>query len=399
MSLPKTESIPDDPDRLPPARRRRARRLLAPLDGDERAPALDNLARLVSPSFDFFIFSLVAGLILAAGLLLEAPSLLLFGALVAPFMGPAMGIALGTVIGSSRLFIRNAAGFIIGCGLAFACGYASGLLLPSLPQISLDLATGFVQVSWTHFLVLLLAAVVIAVFLARQPLRGSLPGGGRLASVVLSYELYIPLILAGMGLSAGIPHFWPDGLVVFAIYTAWVILFVVLTLAVYGFRPLTLFGYTLGGAVTLGGVVLMIGLGSAGAVVGAQIGLPTHTPTVTPTVTLTPTMTSTPVPPTATSTVTITPSPTLTPTPSATPSPTPVYALIHALQGDGAVLRSSPGFKGKYVKSYLNGALMIILPDTQTADGYIWAHVIASDGAEGWVVQDLLLVATPEPNW
>jgi hypothetical protein len=236
-------------------------------------------------------------------------------------------------------------------------------------------------------------------FLGRQPLRGAVPGGGRLASVALSYELYIPLALAGFGLSAGIPHFWPDGLVVFAIYLAWVILFITLALAFYGFRPLTLFGYTLGGAVTLGGVILMVGLGSAGAVVGAQIGLPTQTPTATSTITLTPTMTSTPVPPTATSTVTVTPTRTLTPTPTLTPSPTPVYALVHALQGDGAVLRESPGFKGKYVKSYFNVALMTLLSDTQLIDGYVWVHVLAPDGAEGWIVQNLLLVATPAPDW
>jgi hypothetical protein len=34
------------------------------------------------------------------------------------------------------------------------------------------------------------------------------------------------------------------------------------------------------------------------------------------------------------------------------------------------------------------------------ADGEIWAHVIiASDKTEGWMVQSLLLVATPAPNW
>jgi hypothetical protein len=37
MTLPNSEQFPDDPDSLPPARRRRARRLLAPLNADERA--------------------------------------------------------------------------------------------------------------------------------------------------------------------------------------------------------------------------------------------------------------------------------------------------------------------------------------------------------------------------
>ena len=61
MSLPKTESFPDDPDLMPPARRRRARRLLAPLEADERAATIDHLARRSSPTFDFFIFSALLG--------------------------------------------------------------------------------------------------------------------------------------------------------------------------------------------------------------------------------------------------------------------------------------------------------------------------------------------------
>ena len=61
MSLPKSEYIPDDPDLLPPARRRRARRLLAPLEVDERAIVLDQVRRRTSPSFDFFLFSVICG--------------------------------------------------------------------------------------------------------------------------------------------------------------------------------------------------------------------------------------------------------------------------------------------------------------------------------------------------
>ena len=76
MNLPRTELQPDDPDILPPARRRRARRLLAPLDADVRADFLDELAHRASPSFDFFLFSLVSGAVLSIGLLKDIPALL-----------------------------------------------------------------------------------------------------------------------------------------------------------------------------------------------------------------------------------------------------------------------------------------------------------------------------------
>ena len=69
MSLPKSENFPDDPDLLPPARRRGARRLLAPLDADERAATIDHMAHRTSPSFDFFLFSLVAGVFFGIALL------------------------------------------------------------------------------------------------------------------------------------------------------------------------------------------------------------------------------------------------------------------------------------------------------------------------------------------
>jgi hypothetical protein len=71
MNLPQSEQFPHDPDRLPPARRRRARRLLAPIEANERAAFIDELAHLTSPNFDFFLFSLLSGLVLALGLLLD----------------------------------------------------------------------------------------------------------------------------------------------------------------------------------------------------------------------------------------------------------------------------------------------------------------------------------------
>ena len=40
MNFSKIEQTPDNPDDLPPARRRRAQRLLAPLDTDERQISL-----------------------------------------------------------------------------------------------------------------------------------------------------------------------------------------------------------------------------------------------------------------------------------------------------------------------------------------------------------------------
>jgi len=391
MSLHKSEPYPDDPEQLPPARRRRARRLLAPLNADERAAFLDEIAHRASPSFDFFLFSLASGIVLAAGLLLDVPALLVLGAVIAPLMAPVVGISLGTVIGSVRHFARSLVGMIIGSGLVFSAGLLAGLVTRSWLPPQFTQAYFHAQLSWSNFLVLALGACFTAASMLHEDLNPGLP------SVALAYELYLPLVIAGFGLSSGMPHLWPDGLVVFAIHLAWSALLGALTLAILGFRPLTLFGYTLSGVVALLGVILLIGLSGAGAVVGGQIALPTLTPTTTYTITPTVTRTLTPVPPTLTSTPTSTYTPTTPPTETPTPSPTPLYARVLTADGRGAVLRSEPG--GVVLRSYFDGTLMQVLPGAVELNGVIWVRVVAPDGVEGWMVQSLLATATPSPSW
>jgi hypothetical protein len=391
MNLSQLEQTPDDPKKLPPARRRRAGRLLAPLDADERADFLAELARRASPSFDFFLFSLFSGAIISLGLLLDSPAFLILGAVLAPVMGPAIGISFGTVVGSIRVFFRSLLGLVIGGGLVVLAGYLTGLIARAWLPLSLSQAHSHSQLVWTDFLVLAVGAILTSAGLSRSKSRPLLP------SVALAYELYLPLAAAGFGLGSGVPHLWPDGLVVFAVHLAWGALLGALTLAILGFRPLTLFGYTLGGAVTLVGIIMLIGISGAGAVFGAQIALPTPIPSATPTITLTVTPTLTPVPPTITSTLTRTPTSTITPTITSTLTPTPILALIQAEDGLGALIRAEPG--GQIIGSLVNNTLMQILPETVETEAGTWVHVIAPDGTEGWMLQTLLQIATPAPDW
>jgi hypothetical protein len=397
MNQYNSEQYPDDPDRLPPARRRRARRLLAPLEADERAAFLDVIAHRASPSFDFFLFSLLAGSVISGGMLLDAPPFLVLGTLLAPLMAPVVGIALGTVIGSVSHFVRSLVGMFIGSLLVFAIGsltgYAARLWLP----LDLKQAHLAAQISWTNFLVLALGAILTAASMVRSQRSAVLP------SVALAYELYLPLVSAGIGLTSGIPNLWPDGLVVFAMHLAWGVLLGSLTLAILGLRPLTIFGYTLGGVIALVGVILLIGITGAGAAFGGRFALPTLAPT--PTATMTPTLTpvpptNTPVPPTATPTQTLTPTSTATLTTTPTLTPTPILALVNAGEAGGAHLRDTPGYQEASVALLANGTLVQVLPD-QPVDqgGATWVHIKAPDGITGWIVQTLLATATPAPNW
>lgn len=394
MSLPQAEIFPDDPQSMPPARKRRARRLLAPMDADERAGFLAQVAHRASPSFDFFLFSILSGVIFCAGIVLNLPALLVLAAIVAPMMAPVVGLALGTVIGSGRFFLRSMVGLLIGGGLVFGIGYLGGALTAYWQPVNLEQAYLNAQISWSNFVVLAVGAIFTAAAMTRSEHSAAVP------SVALAYQLYLPLSIAGFGLGSGFQHLFPDGLVIFALHLAWSALLGALTLAILGLRPLTMLGYTFGGTVALVGIILLIGLGGAGAVVGGQIALPTPIPSATPTVTLTPTPTLTPVPPTETPTPSLTPTITDTPAPpteTPTPSPTPVYAIISTNDGKGAVLRDEPG--GVVIRSYFEGTRLQVLPGIITLNGITWVRVIGPDGANGWIVQRLLVTATPAPNW
>lgn len=399
MNLPPTEYYPDDLGSLPPARRRRARRLLAPLDPDERADFIDEIAHRSSPSFDFFLFSLLAGTVIGIGLLFDQSALLVLGAVLAPVMAPIVGLALGTVTGSVKFFIRSMAGLVIGACLLFAMGALFGLVGKYILEPDLSQAYQHAQISGLHFLILAIGAFLLTASMTRSE------SSPLVSSVALAYELYIPLAIAGFGLTAQVPHLWPDGLVIFIIHLAWAALIGALTLAILGFRPLTLFGYTLGGALALVGVILLIEIGSMGAAVGTGLALPTPLPTPTATLTLIPTATSThtatltPVPPTETPT--LTPSATLTPVPTATitPTATPMYARVFAVTGGGARLRAEPS--GTALTTINNDSLVLVLSDQFVmVNGLTWVNVrLMPDGPEGWVMQDLLIMATPAPDW
>jgi hypothetical protein len=175
------------------------------------------------------------------------------------------------------------------------------------------------------------------------------------------------------------------------------------TFVVFGFRPLTIFGYTVWAVILLLGIVILVGISGAGASFGAQIALPTHTPTFTPTQTLTGTPTSTPQPPTATATQTLTPIPpttTSTPTNTLSPTPTPIVALVDAEQGGGAHLRAEPGFQAESIRILANGTpVQVLSADPMQVGGGIWVNVRTNQGDEGWILQILLVTATPSPDW
>jgi hypothetical protein len=395
MNIPSENEPQDIQDSLSRARRRRARRqVIAVLTPDEQANYLDEVARRAAPSFDHFLFSALAGLALGIGYLLDSPYLLLLAVLIAPLMTPAVGVSLGTVLGSWRYFGRSLGGLAVGGALVVILAALVGFVSRLWPGMILLQVHLHAQLTWPPLLVIGLGAGLTSALLVRDAQRVLLP------SVAVVYGLYLPLAAAGFGLGSGIPHLWPDGLVLFLIHFAWVTLIGAGTLWAMGFRPQTLFGYSFGGVIALIGILLVIGFGGMGAVATGDLAQPTAS--YTPSATLPPTdtpapPTDTPEPPTATFTPSLTPTLTNTLPPTSTPTATPVEARIFVgTDFGGAVLRDSPN--GLIVSSLVNGSLVVILGDFQTDEtGLVWVRVLdLENNVEGWIRDTLLITATPQ---
>ncbi|MBN2385745.1 MAG: DUF389 domain-containing protein [Anaerolineales bacterium] len=389
---PEGASVEREPIRLPqPARRRRSRRYIIFPGDDERAELLGRLARRAFPSVEFFLFSFLGGTVLGAAYLLDAQSLLLLGALLAPLMTPWVGLALGTMTGNWRLFGLTLAGLLVGGLLVFVTGFTSGLAARIWMPLPLFQANIHSHLWWPNLFVLVVGAVLLVISFVRSEDKPILP------SVMVTYELYLPLSAAAFGLGSGAERIWPDGLLVFLVHLALATLAGVITFAILHFRPYQASGYLLGIGVllaTLAVLVMLTGLASY-LVYGPP---PTATPTIIPLPSVTPlpeelTPSATPTrTPTSTSTL----RPTLARTDTPPPQATPVYARIYSPTGGGALIRSEPG-GGTVVQSLINDTLVEVLPETQEANNATWVHIRTAEGVEGWILLNVLITATPSP--
>jgi hypothetical protein len=227
----------------------------------------------------------------------------------------------------------------------------------------------------------------------------------------------MPLSAGAFGLGSGVPGIWPAGILVSLIYLGWATVFGLLTLFVLRFKP------PAGGLLfsILLGLIIIVAVWKALAGSAPEPGTdaavlqPTQVPVSNPTVEAAAAQatSSTPLPladtpsatetPTATSislTLVSTLPATQTPTITLTIEPTPVYAKISANEGGGANLRKAPN--GKFLAVLENGTLVEVLPDIQEATGVTWAHVVATKNGsriEGWILQSVLVTATPIANW
>ncbi len=386
------------------------RRAYFPTDEEGRAALFDHLARRAFPSYELFVFSLVAGVILGLGYFFDSQAILIFGVLVAPLLTPWIGATLAIVAGAGRLFLQTITAIFVSSLLIFGSGILAGFASRVFQPRTFNEAFVHSRLWWPDLIVLTIAAILLTISFVRSETRPYLP------SALLAYELLLPLCAAGFGLGSGVTEIWPLGLYVFFVHFAWATFFGILTLFFLRFRPASFGGLAFTGATFIALITIVTLLTGFDQWIKIQTGLaqpppdpaPQATATLAEIPTITPSLNPAPATafvgvPTATPsrTPSPTPPPTQTPTFTVTAEPTPIIALVRAPEGGGAFIRERPGGPG--VTILPNGWNVTIVPnDFQEVNGVIWVHVIATINdtrVEGWMIQSLLVTATPIPDW
>ncbi|MGB8252611.1 MAG: DUF389 domain-containing protein [Anaerolineaceae bacterium] len=386
---PEDEYFQDHPASMA---RRRERRQFPELNNDT-PDTLVSLESRTGFSLEFFLSCLLIGIVAAVGTLLDSPIILLLSAALAPLMSPVTRLSLSIVIGSFRLFAQSVAGFLIGSAFIFGFGFVIGMLSHVWHGLSISQALTHAHLTIPDILILSLAVVWMAIALTRSDNKPVIP------SILIAYQLALPLAVAGYGLGRGEELLWPDGLFVFTVYLSWAVLIGYFTLIFAGARPKPYKFWA-----SLKSIFLLLVV--AGLVAGTgfitiqnwqSIPLKIITPTRTPNFTLPPTRTPTPITPTPSPTITQVPTTTFTPTLTPSITPTPFFVVVNI--ESGALIRSEPSTSAKVITSAMIGTQLRVLDQVTDDVGTVWAHIVVmKNGVEGWVVVKYIATLTPTPQ-
>jgi hypothetical protein len=387
--------------------------MLFPSDEEGQAAVLEDLARRSYPTFELFIYAILSGAILAAGYLLDSQAVIIFGILAAPILTSWVGLSISIVTGSPRFFAQTSAALLISALIVFLISLVAGFAeLPFGPRTHNEIYQ-HTNIWIPQLVVLAIGAILLVVTFVRTEDRPYLP------SVVLAYAFYLPISAAGFGFGAGLEDVWPQAAFVALVHFAWATLVGILTLSLMRFRPRSFGGFLFSVIVLLAllaALATWTGLGGAALnLVGKTAPPPALEATKIPIPTLTVSWSPSPKPnPSSSRTLTPSPSATASPTetefatenpaetftPSVTIQPTPIFAKIDSPEGGGALVRKSPG--GEYLLTLSNGVIVEVLGETEERMGVIWVKIAVTrneERLEGWIIQSLLMTATPVVNW
>ena len=380
---------------------------------------LAELARRAYPSYELYLYALVSSVILGVGFFVDSPAVILFGALSAPLLTAWVGMTLASITGAARFFAQTLAALLISFIIVFIIGLIAGFASTPFQPVTLNQVYIHSRLWLPDLIVIALSAILMVVTFVRTETRPYLP------SAMLAYEFYLPVSALGFGIGAGLLDVFPQAAFIFLIHFAWATFFGLITLAFLRFRPLTAARSILTIAIFIAILAALFGpTGFAnqawnfalGDSAPAQAASVPATPPPSQTADLSPALTDTPSPnpssrPSGTAAPTLAVSPTLlggdvvfpdteTPTPTVTIEPTPIFAKISSIEGGGAYMRKTPG--GEFLATLDNGVIVEVLGETQELRGVTWVKIAAIKNGirmEGWIIQLVLVTATPVVNW
>ena len=144
------------------------------LDRDRRLEVRQTLGRAARPGPDFFVPTILSGVIAALGLLLDSRAVVIGAMLVSPLMSPVLAFSLGLVLGELRLIRFSVEAIFKGVVLLLMIATLIGLISP-LRSITGEMMAN-PRPNLLDLAVALVAGAAGAYALARREVSAALPG-------------------------------------------------------------------------------------------------------------------------------------------------------------------------------------------------------------------------------
>jgi uncharacterized hydrophobic protein (TIGR00271 family) len=164
-----------------------------PIEQRERQEALDKLIQHSSPRRDFFVLTLLSGIMACAGLVTDNGVYIIASMLIAPVLYPLLSLAMGLVAMDGKLVSRSLfsvfVSFVLVIVAAFLFGTASQ---PS--DIGLEIVRRILLTPY-EWIVAIVAGIAASLATSKPHLNEAFPG------VAIAVSIVPPLSVIGLGLA------------------------------------------------------------------------------------------------------------------------------------------------------------------------------------------------------
>ena len=376
---------------------------------------LDQVARRLEINIETFLVGSISLVLFAIALLFDQLAVFVLALLIAPILSPILAPAIGITLGSFRFLKIGIISLLLNVVSFFIVSAFAGFIARQFPEKEFIIWRYFITFNWAELLLLVIGIMIMVSTLIKNPRQASL-----VANVALAYSFYLPLISAGFAFGLGYKNEFINAIISFLLIYSIAVFCGVVVLLLYKIRPQSLKNAFI--LILFIALLVLVAVGYFfteqsffNNLIGVQPQeiletrtsnmietetIPIETQTTKPVSTLTATQTlpfQNQIEETPTNNDTI--NPTSTATITLTPLPEVVWAEVQSPEGNGANIRQEPGYSTRIVRTVLNGTALQVLNDVEVVDGVTWVRVRFSDGVEGWIMRNLIVSATPEPQW